>query len=248
MIKVIIIDDEPYCIKGLQNDLGLFCPDVQITDSCLTAKEGILAIKRNNPDLIFLDVQMPWMNGFEMLEIISREIIFKIILITANEPEIIKSLKIAAVDYLVKPVDRDQLARLVADFRHTYEKGIHNQNVEILLKNLREKPVLQKIAIPSLGGFNFVPMDEILYCKENDPYTDMVLINNKTIIFYKPSPEIATLLPGELFEFIFPSLLINIAHIRRVEKKHESFIVMENGDEINIPVSQMEGLLHRLGV
>lgn len=77
MIKAIIIDDEPNCITALQNDIKMFCPEVTVTCTCHSAKEGLLCIKHDHPDLVFLDVEMPWMNGFEMLEILDKELIFR---------------------------------------------------------------------------------------------------------------------------------------------------------------------------
>src|ERR1700712_1079957 len=104
MIRAIIIDDELNCIKTFQNDLKMFCPGVEVIDTCQSAKEGLLSIKHNHPDLIFLDIEMPWMNGFEMLELLDKDITFQIIFTTAYDQFAIKAFKVSAVDYLLKPV------------------------------------------------------------------------------------------------------------------------------------------------
>ncbi|MEI9810402.1 MAG: response regulator [Bacteroidota bacterium] len=122
MIRAIIIDDEEHCIKSLQSDLKMFCPGVEITDTCQSAKEGMLSIKRNNPDLIFLDVEMPWMNGFEMLEIMNREINFHIIFTTAYNEFAVQAFRVSAVDYLLKPIDSNDLVNAVEKAKKSYRR------------------------------------------------------------------------------------------------------------------------------
>ena len=103
MIKTIIIDDEQHCIKALQSDLQKNCPSVQVLEVCNSAKEGIMAIKKYSPDLVFLDVEMPWMNGFEMLDVIG-DVGFSIIFTTAHGEFAAKAFRISAIDYLLKPI------------------------------------------------------------------------------------------------------------------------------------------------
>src|SRR3954453_4447131 len=105
MIRAIIIDDEPRCVTALQSDLEMFCPEVEVLEGCHSGKEGLLAIKKHHPDLIFLDVEMPWMNGFEMLEVFGGEINFKIIFTTAYDQFAARAFRVSAVDYLLKPID-----------------------------------------------------------------------------------------------------------------------------------------------
>ena len=104
MIKAIIIDDEQSCIDSLQYDLKKHCPDVQVEEVCLSPKEGLLAIRHHRPDLVFLDVQMPWMNGFEMLNVLD-EINFAVVFTTAFDQFAANAFRISAVDYLLKPID-----------------------------------------------------------------------------------------------------------------------------------------------
>src|SRR5215471_201580 len=122
MIRTIIIDDEQHCIKSLQNDLKKNCPSVEILQSCLSAKDGMIAIKKFNPDLVFLDVEMPWMNGFEMLEAMG-EINFSIIFTTAHHEFAAKAFRISAVDYLLKPVDGNDLKESVQKVQKKMEEG-----------------------------------------------------------------------------------------------------------------------------
>ncbi|HEX6334470.1 MAG TPA: response regulator, partial [Flavisolibacter sp.] len=104
MIRALIIDDEPQNAAILKKDLELHCPQVTVTGMCHSAKEGIMAIRKETPDLVFLDIEMPWMNGFEMLEVLD-EINFNIIFTTAHDQFAARAFRISAVDYLLKPVD-----------------------------------------------------------------------------------------------------------------------------------------------
>ncbi len=248
MIRAIIIDDEPNCIKTFQNDLKMFCPDVTVIDTCQSAKEGLLSIKRNQPNLIFLDVEMPWMNGFEMLELIDKEINFQIIFTTAYDQFAIKAFKVSAVDYLLKPVDSDDLIHSIEKVKKTVHDDGGTQNVSNLLQNNKTDVKHQKIAISNREGYDFIPVDKIIYCKANGAYTEIVLDGNKKIILSKPLGETEEMLPAELFERIHHSILVNVHHINQYKKTTGSYIIMNNGDELNVSKSKKEHLLIRLGV
>ena len=114
MIRTIIIDDEQHCIDSLAFDLQKHCRDIELLETCTNPKEGLLAIKKQKPDLIFLDVQMPWMNGFEMLEVL-EEINFAIIFTTAYDQFAARAFRLSAIDYLLKPVDVNDLKGLYAE-------------------------------------------------------------------------------------------------------------------------------------
>jgi len=247
-MKAIIIDDEPHCIKALQNDLKMFCPEVMVLDSCYSAKEGILSIKRNKPDLIFLDVEMPWMNGFEMLEILDKEIKFQIIFTTAYDQFAAKAFRVSAVDYLLKPIDGTDLVDAVSKAKKAIQEKDENGNIQNLLQNVKAPAEQQKIAIASREGYDFVPISEIVYCKGNGAYTDIILVNNKKLLLSKSLGETEDILPAELFERVHHSLVVNIQHINQYKKTTGSSIVMDNGEELNVSKSKKDQLLLRLGV
>jgi len=247
-MTTIIIDDELNCIKVLQNDLKMFCPEVQILDTCQSAKEAMLSIKRNNPELIFLDVEMPWMNGFEMLEILDKEINFEIIFTTAYNQFAVKAFRVSAVDYLLKPIDSNDLTEAVAKAKKSLKEKEDHSNINNLLQNIKKPSASQKIAISSREGYDFFPLSDIIYCKANGTYTDIMLVNNKKLFLSKPLGEIEGMLPAEFFERIHHSLVVNIQHINQFKKSSGTFIVMDNGDELNVSKSRKEQLLLRLGV
>lgn len=248
MIKAIIIDDEINCINALEEDLQMFCPDVMLLDVCQSAKEGILSIRRNNPELVFLDIEMPWMNGFEMLEILNKEINFQIVFTTAYDQFAIKAFKVSAVDYLLKPIDSEDLVNALARVRKEAWKEPEKNKINNLLENTKTIAVQQKIAVPSKEGYHFIPVDKIIYCKAKGSYTELTLEDNTKLVLSKSLGETQAILPSELFERIHHSALVNLLYIDQYKKIHGFCIVMKNGDELSVSKSKKEQLLIRLGV
>src|SRR6478672_264848 len=158
MITAIIIDDEQHCVEALYQDLIKHHDNVEVLAKCNSAKEGLLAIKRLKPQLIFLDVEMPWMNGFEMLEMLDH-IDFCIIFTTAYDKFAAKAFRISAVDYLLKPVDLNDLKTAV---KRAEEKILASEgviNIQNLLHNIRQPAEHQKIAFPQREGYEFIPAE-----------------------------------------------------------------------------------------
>src|SRR6186713_517761 len=180
MIHSIIIDDEQHCIKALVNDLQKNCPTVEVVDICNSAKEGMLSIKKHKPDLVFLDVEMPWMNGFEMLELLG-DIKFSIIFTTAHDEFAAKAFRISAVDYLLKPVDANDLEVAVQKVEKKLEEGSNLQHITNLLRNMRQPSTEQKIAFPQREGYEFIDVASIIYCEAQGAYTKVFIAEKKTI-------------------------------------------------------------------
>ena len=171
MIRSIIIDDEQHCVRALIKDLEQHCASIKIEDTCYSAKEGIMAIKKHQPDLVFLDVEMPWMNGFEMLEILG-DINFSIIFTTAHGEFAAKAFRISAVDYLLKPIDAQDLKSAVQKVERKLEEGSNLPRINNLLRNIRQPSNEQKIALPLREGYEFVEVSAIVYCHAEGAYTN----------------------------------------------------------------------------
>lgn len=249
MINAIIIDDEIPCIKALQNDLRMFCPQVQVIDTCSSAKEGMLSVRKNNPDLLFLDVAMPVINGFELLEMLGRDLNFQVIFTTAYEHFATRAFRVSAVDYLLKPVDGNDLVEAV----NKAEKAIGNRQVSRqllgnLLDNNQLSPEQQKIALPNRDGYDFIAVSKILYCRADGAYTHIIMNDQRKMLLSKPLGEIESLLPASLFERIHHSFLINISQIRQFKKTEGTSLIMNNGDQLNIARSKKEQVMKRLGI
>src|SRR6187455_21059 len=161
MIRSIIIDDEQHCVNALLNDLQQHCPSIEVADTCNSAKEGIMSIKKLNPDLVFLDVEMPWMNGFEMLQILG-DVNFSIIFTTAHDQFAAKAFRLSAVDYLLKPVDANDLKVAVQKVEKKMDEGSNIQHITNLLRNMRQPSTEQKIAFPQREGYEFIDVASII--------------------------------------------------------------------------------------
>ena len=181
MIQSVIIDDEQHCAKALQKDLQQHCPSIELVESCNSAKEGILSIKKNAPDLIFLDVEMPSMNGFEMLEAVG-EVNFSIIFTTAHDEFAAKAFRISAIDYLLKPIDPNDLKAAVQKVEKKMEEGSSLQHITNLLRNIRQPATESKIALPQREGYEFIDVSAIVYCQAEGAYTKVFINAKKTML------------------------------------------------------------------
>ena len=247
MISAIIIDDEPQSAFTLQKDLESHCPYVQLLASCHSAKEGLLLIKSRKPDLIFLDIEMPWMNGFEMLEVIGP-IDFSIIFTTAYDQFAARAFRLSAVDYLLKPVDTDELCLAVqkAIIRMEHQHGY--DNIENLLLNLKQPSIQQRIALPYKEGFEFIEVSRIVYCSAEGAYTRVLLDDRKKILVSKSLGDIEELLPPTIFQRIHHSTIVNINFVTHFLKTDGGYLKMLTGEELSVSKSKKELVLERLGL
>lgn len=247
MIRSIIIDDEQHCVKALLNDLQKNCPSVEMVDACYSAKEGIMAIKKLNPDLIFLDVEMPWMNGFEMLEIMG-DIPFSIIFTTAHNEFAAKAFRISAVDYLLKPIDAGDLKIAVQKVEKKLDEGSNLQHITNLLRNMRQPLTEQKIALPQREGYEFIDVSSIIYCQAEGAYTKVFIQEKRPMLISRTLGDVAELLPPEIFQRIHHSTLVNVTCISQFLRSDGGYIVLKNGEKLSVSKAKKEMLMTRLGL
>ena len=247
MIRSIIIDDEPHCIRALQNDLQKNCPSTEVINTCSSGKEGMLSIKKNNPDLIFLDVEMPWMNGFEMLELLG-DVNFSIIFTTAHDEFAAKAFRISAVDYLLKPIDANDLKAAVQKVEKKMEEGSSLQHITNLLRNMKQPGSEQKIALPQREGYEFVDVSSIIYCHAEGAYTKVIIDGKKTMLISRTLGDVGELLPPEIFQRIHHSSLVNVTYISQFLRTDGGYVVLKNGEKLSVSKAKKEMLMARLGL
>jgi two-component system LytT family response regulator len=236
MIKALIIDDEKHCSDNLQWQLNQYCPEVEVISICNNAEEGLNEIYRRQPQLIFLDVEMPGMNGFELLEKLTK-IDFDIVFTTAFNQYAIRAIKFGALDYLVKPVDRDELCGAVYKIiNRTRTESL--KQFTALLTHIRKSNDLsfQKIALPTLHGYELVPLNNITYCESKSNYTNIYLNNSQQILVSRTLKDIQELLDAEPFFRIHNSYLVNLQYAVRYTRGEGGFLVLNN--DITLPVSR----------
>ena len=247
MIQSIIIDDEQHCIDALKADLSRHCGNVEICSSCLSGKEGILAIKKHKPQLIFLDVEMPWMNGFEMLEMLDH-IDFCIIFTTAYDKFAAKAFRISAVDYLLKPVDAADLKAAVLKAEEKILSSAGTVNIQNLLHNIRQPAPHQKIALPNRDGYEFAQAHSILYCTAQGAYTKVIFSDKHSMLISKTLGDIEEMLPSEIFIRIHHSTIVNINAVTHYSRTDGGYVVMNTNERLMVSKARKEVLLQHLGL
>lgn len=247
MIRSVIIDDELHCIKALLSDLKQYCPSVEVIDTCSSAKEGIMSIKKHNPDLIFLDVEMPWMNGFEMLEVLG-EMNSSVIFTTAHDEFAAKAFRISAVDYLLKPIDANDLKTAVQKVEKKMDEGSSLQHISNLLRNMHQPSTNHKIALPQREGYEFVDVSSIIFCHAEGAYTKVFIEDKKTMLISRTLGDVEELLPPELFQRIHHSTLVNVSYISQFLRTDGGYVVLKNGEKLSVSKAKKEMLMARLGL
>jgi two-component system, LytTR family, response regulator len=247
MIRSIIIDDEQHCVRSLLSDIKQQCPSIEIAATCSSAKEGILAIRKVNPDLIFLDVEMPWMNGFEMLEILG-EINFSIIFTTAHDEFAAKAFRISAIDYLLKPIDANDLKAAVQKVEKKMEGGSSLEHITNLLRNIKQPGTAQKIALPQREGYEFIDVSSIVYLTAEGAYTKVYIKEKKPMLISRTLGDVAELLPPEIFIRIHHSTLVNITCVVQFLRTDGGYVVLDSGEKLSVSKAKKEQLMERLGL
>ena len=247
MIRSIIIDDEQHCIKALLSDLQQHCPSIEVIEVCASAKEGIMAIRKLNPDLVFLDVEMPWMNGFEMLEVLGT-VNFSIIFTTAHGEFAAKAFRISAVDYLLKPIDADDLKSAVQKVEKKMDTGSSIEHISNLLRNMRQPSADHKIALPQREGYEFIEIASIIYCQAEGAYTKVFINDKKPMLISRTLGDVEELLPPEIFQRIHHSTVVNVSYISQFLRTDGGYVVLKNGEKLSVSKAKKEMLMARLGL
>lgn len=245
-IKAILIDDELNSLQNLEKKLQEFCPDVDIVAVTQKPEEGILLIRQHQPEVVFLDIEMPRMSGFRLLEEIG-EYDFDIIFTTAYNHYSIDAIRISAFDYLVKPIGIEDLQHAVE--RLTKSKGTQTkEKIDILKKSLGEnKSQDDKIAISTSEGIEFVPIKNILHIESKSNYSKIYLPEDKTITVSKILKDFEEMLSPYNFLRIHNSHLINLNYIKKYMRKNGGQVMLQDGTVIEISRRKKEEFLKMIG-
>jgi two-component system LytT family response regulator len=243
MLKAILIDDEINALDALALELNAYCPEISVVAKCQSGNEGLAAIGAWHPDVVFLDIDMPWMSGFEMLEQLP-EIDFDVIFVTAYDQYAVNAFAYSAVDYLMKPVSRDTLIRAVDKVMSHQQHQLPDPQFDILLKNLNSgRMQMPIIALPTTEGLEFVLVADILYAESESNYCHVHLADGKRIFLAKTLKYIEEILAGHPFLRIHQSYLVNLTHVRKYVKGRGGYVVMNNGDHLAVSRSSRDKLM-----
>ncbi|GAA3648891.1 LytR/AlgR family response regulator transcription factor [Flavivirga jejuensis] len=245
IIKSIIIDDEVHNLENLKGLLKRNCPNVEVVAMEFSAEEGIEAIRKLQPDLVFLDIEMPAKNGFDMLESMG-DVNFEVIFVTAYNQYILQAIKSCALDYLMKPVAIQELKDAVSRVAQVVSDKKENQKLKVLVENLRDINQPKKIALPTAEELYFVSIDDIIRCKGENNYTMFYLANGDSILVSRTLKEWDDMLSSYQFIRTHQSHLINSIHVKSFVKKDGGYILMKDGSMVSVSKHKKEQTLSKL--
>lgn len=242
-IKTLIVDDEELARKNLEFLLNDYCPNVEVIGSAANAREARRFIQANNIDLLLLDIEMPNGSGFDLLESLEDEIDFKIIFITAYHEYALRAFKYSAVDYILKPINPEELQSAVDKVRPGADTE-PREKIETLIENIQRKGEnLNKIALPSMEGLLFVNLDDLIYCESQDNYTQFFLTDGRRVMVSKTIKYFEEVLDETRFYRVHRSNIINLKYIDRYVKGEGGYVVMKQGARIPVSRRRKESFL-----
>lgn len=242
-MKAVIIDDELDSLETTELLIEACCPEVEVVGVANDAERGIRMVDKLRPELVFLDISMPKMSGFELLEHLQHRS-FELIFTTAHDEHALKAFQVGAVHYLLKPIDADEL-------RHAIERVLkkHQQAPEPDIARLVQQLAASrqpKIAIPSTKGLEMLEVDRIIRCEADSNYT-LIIAQGDKIVVAKTLKELEQILEPHNFVRVHHSHLINLAHLKAYQKGEGGVVVLSNGEHINVSRSRKASLLERIG-
>jgi two-component system LytT family response regulator len=234
MLRTIIVDDEAHMRETLEKMVGVYCPAIKLVASADGVKSGIEAIRKHHPGLILLDIKMNDGTGFDLLKQL-QPVDFKVIFITAYDQYAIKAFRFSAIDYLLKPVDPDELSEAVNRAEKLMQQDFSTQ-LNTLEENMQPgNKTNRKIILRTFDNIHLVKVQDINYCESEGSYTTIHLLNDKKIVVSNLLKEYDEMLNDCGFYRVHKSYLINMRHIQRFEKGEGGNVILEN--EVKVPVA-----------
>lgn len=245
MIKAIIVDDEINAIKSLRWEIERFCSGIEICDSFTDPNEAIHAINYLKPDCLFLDIEMPKMDGFQLLKGLNYRD-FDLIITTAYDNYAIKAFKESAIDYLLKPIDTDDLLKSIDRVKKNKEKNVLGTELKKALEGISSPNFKSKLSLSLSNKMVYVNEDEIIYCKSDGNYTEVHMIGGKKEVLSKKLKDVQELIKTKSFFRVHNSYLVNINFIKEFIKNDGQYLILEQGISIPVSRSRKQSLLELL--
>lgn len=244
-VKAIIIDDEPLARQLLNGIISENCPEVTVVDLCQNLPEGVKSIRKNNPDLVFLDIEMPGHSGLELLDFFNdSEVHFSIVFTTAYNQYAIKAFKLSAIDYILKPIDPESIIQVVERFQSNRNKQV---DFSVLRENLRNSNANPKLAIHTVSSIRFIELAEICFLKADGAYTHIHIRSGEKILSSKNLKYFEQVL-AEQTNFIrcHKSFMVNINEIKEYVKSNGGSLIVYPNQEISVSGDKIQEILEQL--
>ncbi len=244
MIKAVIVDDEPKAIQSLSWELTHFSNEIEVIKTFSNPEDAIDYLNFNSPDCLFLDIQMPTMDGFQFLEKLSNKN-FAVVITTAYNEFAIKALKHEAVDYLLKPIDSEDLEETIKKIKKYNSKFFNSAKIEAALSTFNSKFQQKKITINTDGKLIFLNVDDVLFVESDGNYSTIVTKDGQKLLITKKLKEVNDILPEHYFFRIHNSYIINLSKIKEFIK-NEGYVVMESNHKIPVARQRKSDFLEKL--
>jgi two-component system, LytTR family, response regulator len=246
MINVVILDDEIRAVKVIEHLLQSH-PGINVLSTFTDPLSAVTFINQQSPDVLILDINMPGLNGFEVLDRINNKTI-KIIFTTAHDNFALKAFHYSAMDYLLKPIDEAQFNSAITKVINQAEKTDFSQSISTLIHNISsiKDPMAMKICIPNVNGFSIVDSNQIMYCEADSCYTIFKMKDGSQIISSKTLAEYEGVLDENVFFRIHRSYFINLSQINEYHKGNGGFVTMANGVELEVSRRKKEEFLNKV--
>jgi two-component system LytT family response regulator len=243
-LRAILVDDEEKALKSLQIKINRFFPNIDIIGISQRPLEAVELIKSKKPDLVFLDIEMPQLNGFDVLQKFENPN-FEIIFVTAYNDYAIEAIQCCAIGYVVKPIDNDDLEKAINNaIKNITLKNSLAKN-STLIENLKSTQTSNcKIIIPSQKGLDFIKINDIVRCEGESGYTRIILNNDSAILSSYSIGKFVRMLENKHFLSVHRSHLVNLKFVSGY--LNEGYITMENGDSLPISKNKRQEFIDRM--
>jgi two-component system LytT family response regulator len=245
MLRAILIDDDQSNLSSLREKLARHCPEVEVTGSCDNGADGISMIEHQKPGIVFLDIEMPLMNGFVMLQQLHYRN-FALVFVTAYDHYAIKAIRYSALDYLVKPVEIDELKAAVAKAVSSQYSLSSQVQLEILLEQLHKKQPL-RISIPTGDGLRFLNINQIVHLEASNNYTYIYLDTKQSFLVSRTLKDFEDMLPPETFLRIHHSTIINKNYVEKYIRGEGGQVLMQDGKVLDVSKRKKADFLLAIG-